>query len=239
VLPYSDNLIGQRRFGAVSWLVALLTTLHGFSFISDYDRTWIVVHLSFVPLLFSIAPWSRFYTLCTATFLHADIFHLLGNCLFLWVFGRSLEALFGSVKFLVVFPLLGVIGFISEWALNPDSDVPIIGASGAIAALMGAYLTLFPRARVKMIFLNLPFFKRFSLPAWVFLFYWIGLQVLSVVLGSGSSDHVAYAVHVGGFMTGVLASMAWKVTFPLADDKLAEFNPPTYSFFPINSARKF
>jgi membrane associated rhomboid family serine protease len=206
--------------------------LHGLSLTSDDARAWVLQNLSFVPILFSVAPWSHLHSLCTATFLHADIFHLFGNCLFLWVFGRSLEVLLGSATLAAAFPLLGVVGFLCQWALNPDSATPIIGASGAIATLMGAYLTLFPKAKISMLFFFFPVFKRFSLPAWVFLFYWIGLQVLSVLLGSGTTDHVAYAVHVGAFMAGVLAAMAWKVTFPLADDKLAALSPPVFSYVP-------
>jgi membrane associated rhomboid family serine protease len=80
-----------------------------------------------------------------------------------------------------------------------------------------------------MAFIYFPAFKRFTLPAWAFLFYWIGLQVLSLVEGLGTGDHVAYAVHVGAFMAGALAAMAWKVSYPLADDILAEFSPPIFS----------
>jgi len=233
VFPYADSLIGQRRFGAVTWIIVGLALLHFLSLNSDQTRTWVLQYLGFIPLLFSIAPWSHIHSLCTATFVHADIFHLLGNCLFLWVFGRSLESLVGSVAIAAAFPLLGVIGFLCQWALNPDSQTVIIGASGAIATMMGGYLALFPRARVRMVFVHLPVFKRFSLPAWVFLFYWIGFQVLSVLIGAGANDHVAYAVHVGAFMAGAIAAIAWKVSFPLADDRLAEFIPAELSFAPV------
>src|SRR5665213_2503207 len=142
---------------------------------------------------------TRTIAVVTASFVHGDVFHVTGNCLFLWVFGRSLERLFGWRLMLITFPFLGVAGFLVQWATDPASPGPIIGASGAIAVMLGAYLALFPRARMRMIVFWLPFWKRFSVPALVFLVYWIGLQLLSFAVGDGQLDGVAYAVHVGGF----------------------------------------
>ena len=112
---------------------------------------------------------------------------------------------------------------------------PIIGASGAIAVMLGAYLALFPRARMRMIVFWLPFWKRFSVPAWVFLVYWIGLQLLSFAVGDGQLDGVAYAVHVGGFAVGVLGAVVWKTMVPSAEEKLLEF---TESSFVAPSVRR-
>jgi membrane associated rhomboid family serine protease len=88
---------------------------------------------------------------------------------------------------------------------------------------MGGYLTLFPQARMKMVLFLGVVFKRFQVPAWTFLFYWGGLQVLSLVFGSGSADSVAYAVHLGGFGLGLLSAMIWKVSYPSAEERLSEF----------------
>lgn len=223
LFPYGDSLTDGRAFLGVWILLAVLILLDVPAFLSPPLEAWSVANLGFVPAYFSASPWSRIYTLVTSEFIHDDIFHLLGNCLFLWVFGRSLERLFGLRFFLAAFPLLGVMGLLAQWAMFPTSLSPVIGASGAIAVFMGAYLTLFPKARMKMIvFLGIAF-KRFEVPAWLFLAYWGGLQLLSLLLGPGANDNVAYAVHVGGFAIGVIGAMIWKVSIPYAEETLLAF----------------
>ena len=136
-----------------------------------------ITAFGFYPLRFSLHPLIESYTLVTATVLHGDIFHLVGNCLFLVVFGRTLERLLGPRLLLGLFPVLGVAGFLLHWALYPDSPIPVIGSSGAVAALMGAYLPLFPEARIRMVIFFGWFWKRLTVPAWVFLPYWGGASV--------------------------------------------------------------
>ena len=223
LLPYGDSLTAGRAFIGVWLLLAILLSLDVPAFLVPGLEVWSVDNLGFVPAYFSISPWSHIYTLITSALVHGDIFHLLGNCLFLWVFGRSLERLFGLPLFLLTFPFLGVVGLLAQWALYPASGAPVIGASGAIAVLMGAYLTLFPGARMKMVLFLGVAFKRFQVPAWLFLLYWGGLQILSLLLSSGSHDNVAYAVHIGGFAAGAMAAMIWKVSYPFAEERLAAF----------------
>jgi membrane associated rhomboid family serine protease len=226
--PYSDNLWRETGLGGVVWLIIGMSALNLVTFTNSDIEQWALLQLSFVPLLFSLHPWANLHRLVSSVFLHNDIFHLLGNCLFLWVFGRSLERLFGFKLFMVVFPFLGAVGLLVHWGLNPDSTTPVIGASGAIATLMGAYLVLFPKARMKtIVFLGIAY-KRVRLPAWTFLFYWSGLQLFSVAIGSGEGDNVAYAVHVGGFMLGVLGAMIWKVSYPFAEERLEEFTASAF-----------
>jgi membrane associated rhomboid family serine protease len=143
LIPYGDNLTKDYLFVGVVFLILLMLIFNVPVFLEpDFDE-WSIRHLSFVPLLFSVSPWDHIHTLVTSVFLHQDVFHLAGNCLFLWVFGRSLERLFGLPIFLASFPFLGVVGLLAHWSLFPASDAPVIGASGAIAMLMGSYLALF------------------------------------------------------------------------------------------------
>ena len=221
MFPYGDNLVAGGRAWAVIALVVLLTLLNVPLFVVQPWYSTAVSALAFYPIQFSLRPLVESYTLVTASALHGDIFHLAGNCLFLIVFGRTLERLFGARIMLALFPSLGIAGFLLHWALYPASPMPVIGSSGAVAALMGAYLPLFPRARIRMIAFFGVFWKRFTLPAWVFLPYWIGLQLLSLALGS--QDGVAYAVHAGSFAAGVLGAIIWKTSYPFADEKLAMF----------------
>jgi membrane associated rhomboid family serine protease len=127
-----------------------------------------------------------------------------------------------------MFPFLGAAGFIFHWAVNPASTVPVIGASGAIATLMGSYLVLFPQARMRTLLFFGIGYKRLNMPAWLFLFYWISLQLLSLAFGSGSADDVAYAVHVGGFFVGVMGAMIWKVSYPFAEERLSNFSAAAF-----------
>jgi hypothetical protein len=139
-----------------------------------------------------------------------------------------LERLFGKLGFGIIFPFLGAAGFIFHWAVNPASTAPVIGASGAIATLMGSYLVLFPQARMRtLIFFGIGY-KRVNMPAWSFLLYWISLQLMSLAFGSGAADNVAYAVHVGGFIVGVMGAMIWKVSYPFAEERLAHFTATAF-----------
>jgi membrane associated rhomboid family serine protease len=229
LFPYGDNLAGGRSFIGVLLLLGLMLAIDLPAFFNEALDQWSIRNLAFYPILFSIWPWRNLYRLISSAFLHADVFHLLGNGLFLWVFGRSLERLFGLPLFLAIFPFLGATGLLVHWALFPDSNTPVIGASGAISTLMGGYVALFPKARMKMLaFLGVAF-KRFEVPAWTFLFYWGGLQMLSLALGSGTVDSVAYAVHVGGLAAGILSAMIWKVSYPSADERLGDFVQAEFS----------
>jgi len=226
MFPYRDNLVAGGRAWAVLALMVLLSLINLPLFFVASWHAAAVATLGFYPLRFSLHPFVEFYTLVTASALHGDIFHLAGNCLFLVVFGRTLERLLGSRLVLGLFPTLGVAGFLLHWALYPDSRVPVIGSSGAIAALMGAYLPLFPGARIRIVVFFGWFWKRFTVPAWLFLPYWGGLQLISLALGS--QDGVAYAVHAGSFAAGALGAIVWKTSYPFADEKLAAFTGTSF-----------
>ena len=225
MFPYRDNLIGEGRSYGVLLLVALLAVLNIPLFLDANLHRGAVALLGFVPIRFALHPWTQFHTLITSVFLHGDIFHLLGNSLFLIVFGRSLERLFGRLA-LLVFPLLGLAGLLAHWSLYPNSNSPVIGASGAIAFLMGSYLVLFPGAKIRMIIFFGWLWKRFTLPAWAFLGYWGVLQVFSTL--NGSQDGVAYTVHAGSFIAGVVAAMAWKTSYPYAEERLLYFTAQSF-----------
>ena len=207
-------------------LIALLSLINFPLFIVESWHALVVAALSFYPVKFSLHPIVESYTLITATALHSDIFHLAGNCIFLVVFGRTLERLLGPQLVLGLFSALSLAGFLLHWALYPDSPIPVIGASGAVAALIGAYLPLFPCARIRMVIFLGFFWKRFSVPAWVFLPYWGGLQLISLALGS--QDGIAYAVHAGSFAAGALAAIIWKTSYPYAEEKLMAFTSDSF-----------
>jgi membrane associated rhomboid family serine protease len=140
----------------------------------------------------------------TSMFLHANWLHVAGNMLFLWVFGDNVEDILGHGKYLLFYLLCGVAAGFAQVLFDPFSRLPIVGASGAIAGVMGAYLVKFPRSRVRMFFFFL-FFFRFELPAWFMLAYWFALQILGGFGGmtETSQGGTAFFAHVGGFVAGI------------------------------------
>jgi membrane associated rhomboid family serine protease len=146
------------------------------------------------------------WTPLTSMFLHGGWMHLLGNGLFLWIFGNNVEDSMGRVRFPIFYALCGLAAAAAQVAINPASPVPMVGASGAIAGVLGAYLVLYPRVRVNVFF---PPFFFFSVPAWLMLLWWIGVQLASGLpqlsaLKPQVSSGVAVWAHIGGFVAGVI-----------------------------------
>ena len=148
-------------------------------------------------------PVAAWLTIFTSMFLHANLLHIGGNMLYLWIFGNNIEDVLGHLKFAIFYLLGGVGAALAQVFVNPMAQVPMVGASGAIAGLLGAYLVLFPRARI----ITILFIQITALPASIVLGFWIALQVInSLLLGGGMvpGGEIAYAAHIGGFATGVM-----------------------------------
>jgi membrane associated rhomboid family serine protease len=161
-----------------------------------------------------VAQWGivpdqlRLITLFTSMFLHGGWMHVLGNMLFLWVFGRSVEDLIGGPKFLVFYILCGLIAGVAQVIVNPYSRIPTIGASGAIAGVMGAYLLKFPRSRILSLVTVFVFFTTMEVPAPLLLILWLVIQFFSGIGSLARTDYtgggVAFFAHIGGFLGGML-----------------------------------
>lgn len=153
-----------------------------------------------------LTPIPVYLTLITSMFMHGGWLHLIGNMLYLWIFGDNLEDRLGHIRYLFFYLLCGVLASLSHvfatYYAGQNSLIPSLGASGAISGVLGAYLILYPRKKVNMLLL---FRFVFSVPAWVALGFWIAFQVVSGlgILGGGN-DGVAYAAHIGGFVFGIL-----------------------------------
>lgn len=146
----------------------------------------------------------------SAMFLHAGVMHLAGNMLFLWIFGDNLEDRLGHIGFLAFYLASGLGAGLLQIAAAPESLVPMVGASGAIAGVMGGYLMLFPRARVDVLVVFVVFFHIFPLPAWLMLGLWFALQVVLGLANPADGGGVAYWAHAGGFLVGAGAILpAW------------------------------
>jgi membrane associated rhomboid family serine protease len=150
------------------------------------------------------AEHDRALGVVSSLFLHADILHIAFNMLFLWVFGNNIEDRLGRVRFLPFYLVCGVLGTLAQGVVDPGSTVPLIGASGAISGILGAYLVLYPRVRVWTVVLPL-FFLPFRLPAWLWLAIYFALQFVYLLDSStNGGGGVAYMAHVGGFAAGAL-----------------------------------
>jgi membrane associated rhomboid family serine protease len=152
-----------------------------------------------------ISAHASYVTVLTSMFTHGSWFHILGNMWFFWVFGNNIEDSMGHGRFLVFYLISGLVAAGAQVASAPSSPVPMVGASGAISGVMGAYLVLFPRVRVHtLIFLGI-FFTTITVPAYVMLLFWIFLQVVGSLPAIGAQGGgVAFLAHIGGFAAGAV-----------------------------------
>ena len=151
---------------------------------------------------------SSWQTIFTGMFMHASIIHIGGNMLFLWIFGNNVEDALGRVKYLAFYIVSGIAALALQVAVAPNSTAPTLGASGAIAGVLGAYIVLYPRARVLTLVIIIFFFTVIEIPAWVMLGVWFAIQAAFGATGlttaSGAGGGVAYFAHIGGFVFGFL-----------------------------------
>ena len=169
--------------------------------LDPYSKNWFVSLYALTPDHF------RAVNLGTSMFLHAGWMHLIGNMWFLWVFGDNIEDILGRARFIFFYVACGVAAGLVHLVFNMDSRIPTVGASGAIAGVMGAYLVKFPHARIKTLVPIFVFFTTFDLPAWWMLVYWFVIQLFSGVgdlARAGIQEGgVAWFAHIGGFLTGM------------------------------------
>jgi membrane associated rhomboid family serine protease len=148
-----------------------------------------------------VPPWA---TLFTCMFLHGGWLHILGNMLYLWIFGKGVESALGGPRYLLLYLICGVAAALTQAVVDPSSEVPMIGASGAIAGILGAYLLLHPRGNVVIFFWLFIFVRFIAVPAVVLLGLWFLLQLTSALSASAGEPGVAVWAHVGGFITGLI-----------------------------------
>jgi membrane associated rhomboid family serine protease len=194
-------------FVVFAWELGILAS-GGSAALDDFIAHWGVVPANLT------AAWARgdylspeTATLVTSLFLHGSWLHLLGNMLYLWIFGNNVEDRFGRAGFLGFYLLGGALAGLSQVAIDPTSTVPTIGASGAIAATLGAYFVIFPRARVtSLVFLGF-FYQLIDVPAIIVLGFWFVLQLIDGLTALGviqSGGGVAFFAHIGGFVVGAV-----------------------------------
>ncbi len=146
-------------------------------------------------------------TIFTSMFVHGGFGHIIGNMWFSWIFGNNVEDYLGSIKFVLFYVSGGIIAAIAQIAISPTSKIPVIGASGAIAAVMGAYFYLFPRSNIKTLIFVFYFITFIEIPAPFFLLLWFLMQLIPGLSPSGASQGVAFWAHIGGFLFGLIVAV--------------------------------
>ncbi len=158
----------------------------------------------FIPSKLFENPIDQAPTILISLFLHAGWGHLIGNMLFLWVFGNRIENLINSVKFLIFYLTCGVLSFIGFSFFSNITNIPLVGASGAISGVLGAYLILFPKAQISTLFFWVIYFNILKTPAFVYIFFWIFWQVFAFVSIAQEETQIAWLGHLIGFVAGII-----------------------------------
>lgn len=155
-------------------------------------------------------PTPIYITLLTSMFMHASLMHIAGNMLYLWVFGDLIENNFGHFKFLIFYLIAGLAASFAQIATDPNSLIPSLGASGAIAGVLGAYMVMYPNSRIRVLLLLGFYWTITELPALVVIGFWIIIQFLNefgTIIDNSMSSNVAYMAHIGGFMIGAILAL--------------------------------
>ena len=208
MMPIGDDNSARRSTPVVTYAIIAVNVLVFFLEMSQCDA--FVIQWSFVPTRFLADPGGQFITIFSSMFMHAGTLHIFGNMLYLFIFGDNVEDNFGPVKYLIFYLLSGIVATFAQLFVSMNSSIPNLGASGAIAGVLGAYLIMFPRGRVNMLI------GRFvtQTSALFAIGIWFLLQLFSSV---GSLDPamaeaggVAYFAHIGGFIGGLLLSFVFR-----------------------------
>jgi membrane associated rhomboid family serine protease len=207
MFPIGDDNSNRR---IVPWVTYILIALNLVFFVLELTGgDAFIMKWAFVPSRFLANPAGEFLTLFTSMFMHAGWLHLGGNMLYLWIFGDNVEDRFGHGKFIIFYLLCGLLATFAQLAFNSGSDIPNLGASGAIAGVLGAYIILFPKGRISVLSGS----RTVQMSALIVIGLWIVLQLFSgigSIAASSDVGGVAYMAHIGGFVAGILLTFLFR-----------------------------
>jgi rhomboid family protein len=206
MFPIGDDNTDRRTIPVVTYALIVLNILFFFLELSGGEA--FIQRWALVPNRFLANPAGDFPTLFTSMFMHAGWLHLGGNMLYLWIFGDNVEDAFGHVKFIIFYLLCGLAATLAQMMFSLGSNVPNLGASGAIAGVLGAYIVLFPRHQVRV----LQGQQVIPVPALMVIGLWIVLQFFSGIgsIASSAQGGVAYMAHIGGFLAGLVLTFLFR-----------------------------
>jgi membrane associated rhomboid family serine protease len=207
MFPIGDDNSNRKT---IPWVTYILIALNLVFFVLELTGgDAFIMKWAFVPTRFLANPGGEFLTLFTSMFMHAGWLHLGGNMLYLWIFGDNVEDRFGHGKYIIFYLLCGLLATFAQLAFNTTSDIPNLGASGAIAGVLGAYIILFPKGRIKVLSGS----RTVQVSALIVIGLWIVLQLFSgigSIAASSSVGGVAYMAHIGGFVAGILLTFLFR-----------------------------
>ncbi len=232
MVPLTDDNRGRRSAPVVTWvLIAINVLVFLYEVIlPDEDLARLFHDYGAIPR--DLVDGEGYPTVLTSMFLHGGWLHLLGNMLFLWVFGDNVEDVMGHVRYLVFYLLTGALAVGAQVLANPDSAVPTIGASGAISGLLAAYIVCFPHGRVLAGVVVGFLITTVMLPAWVMIGYWFVLQVIQGAMSLGidpDTGGVAWFAHIGGFLAGLALVFPFRRRDRVRDQRAARQRPVSRS----------
>ena len=210
LFPYKDDnpriLIPYVTYGIIAINILVFVIQFNLGISNQMAEENFIYSFGFIPANFS------FITIFTSMFLHGGFSHIMGNMWFLWVFGDNVEGVLGHAKYALFYILCGVAATISQLLINPASTIPMVGASGAIAGVLGMYMIRFPKANVHVFAFIIIFFTTFRIPALFVLGFWFFIQLTNGLgsLGFNTTGGVAWFAHIGGFIAGIMLNQAFK-----------------------------
>jgi len=204
MFPAGDETERRSHPIVVSILIGMNVGVFLLEFSEPQAYDLMIMRYGFIPRLLKTNPLNGFFRMLTSMFLHADLMHILGNMLFLYVFGDNVEDRMGHWKFLIFYIVFGIVADLVHFMTDPSSPIPAIGASGAISGVMGAYMVLFPFSRVRVFYR----FFMVRLPAVVYLGFWFLLQLLESMIPGYTG--IAYWAHIGGFVAGMVVAILFR-----------------------------
>ena len=207
MFPIGDDDSARRTVPVVTYVLIALNVLFFFVELSGGDA--FIGKWAFVPSRFLANPVADFLTIFSSMFMHAGWVHLGGNMLYLWIFGDNVEDRFGHIKFIIFYLLCGLAATFAQLAFSMGSSVPNLGASGAIAGVLGAYIFLFPQAKVRVLLGQ----QVSQVSALIVIGLWIVLQFFSSIASitaAADTGGVAYMAHVGGFIAGIVLTFLFR-----------------------------
>jgi membrane associated rhomboid family serine protease len=226
MLPIRDhNPSGRTPYVTFALMAAniLIFLSYGMAEISTVNAVY--YEWAMIPARISFGE--GYYTFVTSMFLHGGWMHLAGNMLFLWIFGDNIEDEMGHIPYLIFYLATGILAGLVQYLTATQSGVPTVGASGAIAGVMGGYLLLYPKAKIDILLILIVFFRIFPIPAWIMLMVWFAMQFFGGWGADPDTGGVAYWAHAGGFVAGIiLAVPIWLKRGATRFWQANDFHPP-------------
>lgn len=206
MIPIGDDNTSRQNSPIITYILIGINVIFFFFEVKGGEE--FITKWAFNPSRFLINPAADFITIFTSMFMHAGISHLVGNMLYLWIFGDNVEDVLGKFRFLFFYLLCGVGATFSQLAFDPTSNIPNVGASGAIAGILGSYILLFPYGKVQVLMGRVV-----QVPALLVIGFWFLIQFISSIgvnAGNSGEGGIAYMAHIGGFIIGLILTFFYK-----------------------------